>query len=189
MPTVKRQMDTKGGEFYPTPAWATRALMREETFVGNIWEPACGNGAMAKVIKEFGYNVYAADLYDRGYGLTGVDFLTTEGPFDNVVTNPPYVMAGDFVAHATDHTIGKVCMFLRLAFLEGVERYHKIFSDNPPNRIWVFPNRVTLYPDGADKKGGSTIAYSWFVWDAREPVSHYGPNICWFDPSYKADLA
>lgn len=190
MPTVRRKYDTGSGDWFPTPAWATRALLKQELMIGPVIEPACGDGSMAKVLEEEGYRVHASDLYDRGYGKTGVDFLTMEGPFPNVVTNPPYSLAGDFVAHATDRTSGLVCMFLRLAFLEGVERYYKIFSDNPPNRVWIFPNRVTLFPanyvpEPGKSKSGGTTAYAWFVWDNRETVPYGGPYLKWFPPTAK----
>jgi len=55
-------------EFYPTPPEATRALLSVETFEGSIWEPACGDGAISKVLTEAGYQVVSTDLIDRGYG-------------------------------------------------------------------------------------------------------------------------
>lgn len=192
MPTTKRQVDGADGEFYPTPTWATEALLAYEHFVGSIHEPACGDGAIAKVlIQKTGIPVYASDLYDRGYGQTGVDFLENNDHFDNVITNPPYALAGEFVIHALERTSGKVAMFLRLAFLEGVERYEKIFSEMPPGRVYVFPNRVTLYPativDGEtvfpEKKGGGTTPYAWFIWDIQFDSGM--TEVYWINPSFK----
>jgi tRNA G10 N-methylase Trm11 len=78
-------------EFYPTPPEATRALLSVERFEGTIWEPACGDGAISKVLEAAGYYVISTDLIDRGYGTGGVDFLkTTEALGRNIVTNPPY---------------------------------------------------------------------------------------------------
>ncbi|MEK9595489.1 MAG: hypothetical protein VW057_05970 [Rhodospirillaceae bacterium] len=68
MPTNKRLVDLDGPDFYPTPAWATHALIDNETFKGPIWECACGDGSMAKILSLVSNNVFNSDLYDRGYG-------------------------------------------------------------------------------------------------------------------------
>ena len=49
-PTAKRRADLDGPDFFPTPAWATHALIESERFDGEIWECACGDGAMARVL-------------------------------------------------------------------------------------------------------------------------------------------
>ena len=67
-PTIKRLADLEGPDFYPTPAWATHALIESEGFEGEIWEPACGDGAMSSVLAETGNPVVSSDLYDRGFG-------------------------------------------------------------------------------------------------------------------------
>ena len=66
-------------------------MLAHETFDGPIWEPACGDGAIARVLERAGHRVIATDLIDRGYGEAGVDFLTTAEPrARHIVTNPPY---------------------------------------------------------------------------------------------------
>ena len=88
-PTMKRFADLDGPDFFPTPAWATYALIDNETFKGDIWESACGNGAMSNVLEQAASTVISSDLYDRGYGEAGVDFLRAKRRADNIVTNPP----------------------------------------------------------------------------------------------------
>jgi hypothetical protein len=78
-PTTKRSADLNGPDFFPTPKWATFALIENETFNGDIWECACGDGAMSRVLAETRQPVRSTDLYDRGYGTSGVDFLTAIG--------------------------------------------------------------------------------------------------------------
>src|SRR5829696_788614 len=85
-PTLKRTADLDGPDFFPTPSWATHALIAHEPFVGEIWEPACGNGAMSRVLARTGNRVISSDLYDRGFGEVGHDFITTNRVFNNVVT-------------------------------------------------------------------------------------------------------
>jgi hypothetical protein len=89
-PAVKRTADRDGPDFFPTPPWATDALIENETFEGDIWECACGDGAMAERLMRTGNRVISSDLYDRGFGETGHDFLTSDRICDNIVTNPPY---------------------------------------------------------------------------------------------------
>jgi hypothetical protein len=77
-------------EFYPTPPEATRALLSVESFEGTVWEPACGDGAISKVLMAAGYQVVSTDLIDRGFGQGGCDFLKSTEPLArNIITNPP----------------------------------------------------------------------------------------------------
>ena len=147
-PPLKRFADLEGPDFFPTPPWATQALLDYERFVGAIWEPACGDGAMAQVLRARGYRVRASDLYDRGYGEAGIDFLSAAETSDNIVTNPPYNAAEGFVRSGLSNTRKKLALLLRLAFLEGGNRYRTIFSTHPPSRVWVFSERIDVLPGG-----------------------------------------
>ena len=164
-PTTKRNADLDGQDFYPTPGWATYALIENENFSGNIWECACGNGMMSKVLEKTGQNIFSSDLHDRGYGDCGVDFLTENKNFENIITNPPYNSAEGFVKNGLKCANSKLALLLRLAFLEGAARQKSIFNIAPPSRVWVFSERITFYPAGAIRKGSGTTAYAWFVWD------------------------
>jgi hypothetical protein len=151
-PTIKRFADLDGPDFFPTPRWATFALIDNEKFSGEIWECACGDGTMSKVLEETGCAVLSSDLYDRGYGEVGLDFLTSTRYADNIVTNPPFNCAEGFVASGVKHARRKFALLLRLAFLEGGNRARTIFSKCPPSRVWVFSERITFYPTGATVK-------------------------------------
>jgi hypothetical protein len=106
-------------EYYPTPPEATRAFLSAEQFDGDIWEPACGQGAISKVLIDHGYHVVSSDLADYCYGKPGVDFLETKFPrAKHIVTNPPYGRGlGDrFLRKALElnyATGGKVAMLLK----------------------------------------------------------------------------
>lgn len=167
-PTLKRVADIDGPDFYPTPAWATVALIENEPFKGSIWECACGDGAMSQVLSRTGSDVYSSDLYDRGFGEVGIDFRTARRVSENIVTNPPFNAAEDFVRSGLANARGKLALLLRLAFLEGAGRQHSIFSKTPPTRVWVFSERITFYPKNAERKGSGTTAYAWFVWDMND---------------------
>jgi hypothetical protein len=182
-PTIKRRADLDGPDYFPTPRWATYALIDNEKFTGDIWESACGDGAMARVLEETGCSVPSSDLYDRGYGDRGIDFLTADRSADNIVTNPPYNSAEGFVASGVRLARRKFALLLRLAFLEGANRQRTIFARKPPSRIWVFSERITFYPAGAIQKGTGTTAYAWFVWDKEAPGV---TELKWLKPGYKA---
>ncbi len=182
-PTLKRFADLDGPDFFPTPRWATFALIENEKFVGDIWEPACGNGAMSEVLATTGGTVISSDLYERGFGEPGIDFLDNERVASNIITNPPYNSAEGFVASGIAKAERKFALLLRLAFLEGANRANTIFAQNPPSRVWVFSERITFYPAGAEVKGSGTTAYAWFVWD-KDAIG--SSELKWFRPGLRA---
>lgn len=182
-PTTKRSADLAGPDFYPTPAWATHALIDNEKFSGDIWECACGNGAMSSVLEKASSTVISTDLYNRGYGDHGIDFLLADKKIDNIITNPPYNAAEGFVRSSIKCANSKFALLLRLAFLEGINRQRTIFTKIPPARVWVFSERITFYPEGAVRAGSGTTAYAWFVWDKEAQGS---TEVKWFKPGYKA---
>jgi hypothetical protein len=150
--TNRRTAEDDGEDFYPTPAWATHALMLNEKFEGSIWEPACGDGAMAEVIKQYmtdSQSLSCSDLYDHGYGAVGSDFLAyatrSDVSVDNIITNPPYNIADEFVLKALEAAEKKVAMLVRLAYLEGQERFKTIYNVQPPTRVWVLSLNVLLF--------------------------------------------
>ena len=181
-PTLKRTADRNGPDFFPTPEWATYALIDNEKFKGEVWECACGDGAMSTVLAQATQKVVSSDLYDRGFGEAGVDFIKATRATDNIVTNPPYNCAEAFVRAGAQCSKSKFALLLRLAFLEGANRANTIFSRLPPARVWVFSERITFYPRGAEIKGSGTTAYAWFVWDKDAS----GTEVKWLKPGYKA---
>lgn len=182
-PPLKRFADLDGPDFFPTPRWATFALLDNEQFYGSTWECACGDGAMSLVLETACSKVISSDLYDRGYGEGGVDFVKTRRKADNIITNPPFNSAEAFVETGVNQVNRKFALLLRLAFLEGANRERTIFSRMPPSRVWVFSERITFYPAGVERKGSGTTAYAWFIWDKDAPT---GTELKWFKPGYKA---
>jgi hypothetical protein len=181
-PTMKRFADLSGPDYFPTPAWATFALVDNEKFEGEIWEPACGDGSMSKVLETSGCPVVSTDLHDRGYGEPGHDFLDSTRMSDNIITNPPYNAAEVFVNAGVKRARRKFALLLRLAFLEGANRQRTIFESMAPSRVWIFSERITFYPASAVKKGSGTTAYAWFVWDRFAPSR---TDLKWLKPGYK----
>ena len=163
-------------EFYPTPPEATRALLAAETFPGSIWEPACGQGHIAKVLEAAGHSVVATDLAECwGYGLTGRDFLAEPKALaTHIITNPPYGRGlGDaFAKHAirlTAETGGKVAMLLPIHSLCHPIR-HPFFLKHPPAVIYAL-DECHCWPYGDPARATRSLAqqrYCWMVWN-HEP--------------------
>lgn len=179
-------------DYYATPPEATRALLERVDFpivVGGyhncFLEPCVGGGHIADVIKEFYPEaiVVGYDIVDRGYPETVIsNFLTLERTFvefDNIITNPPYSLAQQFLEKSMEYigTGGKIAMFLKIQFLEGQKR-KKLFAKYPPKYVYVFSKRQNPWRNGSplDEKGkpwSSTMCFAWFVWEegfSGEPV-------------------
>lgn len=157
--------DREENDFYATDPVAMKLLLEIENISHNVWECACGEGHLAKVLVEKGYEVKATDLIDRGYGLGGVDFLKEKETFNgDIITNPPYRYAQEFVEHALELVpIGsKVIMFLKVQFLEGKKR-RELYDKYPPKRVWVSSSRLQCGKNGVFS--GSMVAYAWYVWE------------------------
>lgn len=160
----------KGGErshldFYPTPTVAIKALYDSHKFEGTIWECASGDGAISKYFEEKGHEVYSSDLSmeDFVYGDKGVDFINTDKVYDNIITNPPYSDAKNFVEQAYRKSTKKVALLLRLAFLEGHTRFD-MYQEMPPSEILIFCGRIPHWADGAWRYDGQ-FGHAWYIWD------------------------
>ncbi len=176
-----RSKDAEPNDYYATEPRATELLLELEQFSPCIWECACGEGHISEVLKAHGYDVISSDLIDRGYGEGGIDFLAIKANGDkrcDIITNPPYKYAKEFVEHALDMVAEgqKVAMFLKLTFLEGQNR-RDLFRNNPPQAVYVSSARLQCRKNGVFE-GSSMAAYAWFIWHK----GHKGPTyIKWFN--------
>ncbi len=164
-------------DYYATEPKALELLLDLENFSPYVWECACGEGHLSEVLKNRGYKVKSSDLVDRGYNDTEVmDFLkVSKEDIKNdvsrdIITNPPYKYAKDFVEHALDISMDstKIAMFLKVQFLEGKAR-RALFDKHPPKVIYVASSRLLCAKNGEFEKmrqgGGSAVAYAWFIWE------------------------
>lgn len=154
-------------DFYSTDPVAIDYLLEHETFNENIWECACGNGKLSERLKEKGFNVRSTDLIYRDYGeKESIDFLTQNQVFDgDIITNPPYNLALEFVEKALDLSNRKVAMFMKIQFLETKKRYLRLFKVNPPKKVLVFVKRMACYREDDTSFKSSAICFCWIVWD------------------------
>lgn len=163
-------------DYYATEPKAVRLLLEIEKFEGTIWECACGEGHLSEEMLNLGYDVFSSDIVDRKYqniDLTHLDFLESKSITPNfqldwnIITNPPYKYANQFIEKALEIIeIGKkVAFFLPIRYLETKSR-KVIFEKYPPIRIYVSSNRLKCAMNGDfEKMANSAVCYAWFVWE------------------------
>ena len=168
----------KKSDFYETPYSMTRHLLSKETFDYDkcVCEPACGDGAIVKVLGKF-WDKTKIVAFDKD-----VDFLKHIENYEYIITNPPFSLAYEFIMQAKKLTTNKFAFLLPLSYLHGKQRYDNIYQDKvfPLKKVYVF----TRYPllgeplrdDGKYNTG--MMVYAWYVFDK----SYNGlPIIDWID--------
>ena len=158
-------------DYYATESKAIDVLLDKAVLSHNLWECACGAGDLSKRLQEKGYDVKSTDLIYRGYGVGGVDFLQSTEQFDgDIITNPPYKYAKEFVEHALSLIPNgrRVFMFLKLQFLEGKGR-RTLFDTGQLKTLYVSSSRILCAKngdfEGMRKGGGSAVAYGWYEFE------------------------
>jgi len=174
---------------FPTPLWATRALIEEVIGKDHVagktcLEPACGRGHMAVGLGEYFGEVSASDVFEYGFG-TVADFQKAkhaECSFDWVITNPPFRLAEDFIIRSLSIARVGVAMLVRTVFIESVGRYDRLFKPIPPAKVAQFTERVPMVKGRVDKKASTATGYAWIVWDKsiRQDTA-----LVWIPPSRK----
>ena len=176
---------------FPTPPWATRALIEhvlaprvENLREQSCLEPACGAGHMDKVLREYFDSTTASDVFDYGYGKIA-DFLTAPyaiNSVDWVITNPPFNAAEKFVERARQVARRGVAILARTVFIESVGRYERLFKPTPPACFAQFVERVPMVKGRLDRKASTATGYAWFVWIGAQQEE---PELVWIPPCRK----
>jgi hypothetical protein len=184
-------------DFFPTPPWATRALLEHTSFDWpdiSVWEPAAGEGHMAEVLRESCWRVHASDIHDYGRGYAVGDFTggmpRAECPFrpDWVITNPPFNEAQAFLDRALGEARDGVALLLRLVWLEGGDRWRGVFRDRRPTSIHVFAERVPMAKGRWDPDGSTATAYAWFLWNVPALGRSHATELAWIPPGQREAL-
>lgn len=167
----QRSEPHKSLDDFPTPPWATRALleflcMQGFTSGGTAREPAANRGYMVKPLSEFFDSVEGSDVHDYGFGFPVRDYLFggEPDPVDWTITNPPFRLAEEFIGRALSTSKEGCAFILRSAFLEGVGRYKRLFSQRPPAFVLQFSERVVMHKGRLSKDGSTATAYCWIIW-------------------------
>lgn len=157
---------------FPTPPWATRALLAELEKrdlihpTSTAREPCANRGFMVRPLEEFFSAVDALDIHDYGAGyrqddyLFGGDLMEVDWTF----MNPPFRLAQQFIAKAMRESATDVAALVRSAFIEGVDRYHTLYAPDPPDYQFQYAERVPMVKGRYDPKASTATSYCWLIW-------------------------
>ena len=182
------RFDRAMNDFYPTPAWVTEVLLKHAPLRGPVWEPCCGDGAIARVIESQGHRVEATDLADHSHGRSGVDFFDCDRVPEGcqaIVTNPPYGDGGSesrskkasvqllsFVKHGialSEAANGQLALLVRFTWIAG-KRASALISGGPLDKIIVLTHRIRWFDMGPQTKQGQHH-HCWLFFDAQRDRS------------------
>lgn len=160
-------------DYYATDGVAAKYLMEIEPNITNIWENAVGGGDLAEEFRKEGKLGIISDLIDRDYKPEGIpssfgkDFFKMSKVWKgDIVTNPPYKYAAQWVEHSMELINDRhyLALFLKLTFLESKAR-KELFKKYPLKTLWVSSSRIKCAKNGDFKSyDSSATAYGWFVW-------------------------
>jgi len=177
---------------FPTPPWATRALLNRLTDIGPLWhqsarEPAANRGHMVRPLREWFGTVEASDIFDYGAGFPQADYLfgPDPEPVDWTITNPPFRLAEQFIERMHRTSRQGCAVIVRSAFLEGVGRFQRLFQILPPTQVLQFSERVVMHKGKLSANGSTATAYCWLVWDKRRWDLAGATELDWIGPCRK----
>lgn len=170
-------------DFFPTCPWAARRgaelIQMLDPFARAVREPACGAGHMAFPLMEYFPDVVPTDVHAHEPWVVTRDWLDdAEWPStpdcDWICTNPPFGIADQFVIRGLQRARTGVALLLRLAFLEGGERYSILGqgAEFPLTLLSPFSERVPMTLGKWDPASSTATAYAWLIWmKGREPMA------------------
>jgi hypothetical protein len=177
-------------DFFPTPPWATRALFEHvlyaKTFKDqHLWDPACGDGAMVRVLFEYSRHALGSDVHNYGEGFRSHDFLLPFVPWEGwrpdwIITNPPFRLAEQFVWHGLEIAERGVAVLVRSVFIESIGRYKNLFKTRQPAVMAQFVERVPMVKGRLDKAAVTATSYCWLVWTRRQRA--IATELIWIPP-------
>ena len=177
-------------DWYVEEPRCTHQLLAVEPIYGLTLDPACGQGNIVHALRELNIPAYGSDIKDRGMNpewfIGECDFLnwTPVVRPQNIVCNPPFfrgVGTEAFIRRALALATRKVCIFTEARFLFGDGRAATLYSEFPPDRIWIITPRPSCPPGefivNGGKVGGGTPDFVWLVWDNDLPISRRGMSM------------
>lgn len=206
-----RRWERKPADLYPTPVDGTETIIpalqvlgeyamlgrplgegRDQTKPPRVWEPACGDGRLSRVLEWHGFDVLSTDLRPHsGYGNVVRDRPTVSGGFDflnddlaekwgleykpdMIVTNPPFSHAEPFIRKALTYT-GNVAMLLKATYWNAASRL-PFFHERRP--AFVLPLTFRLAFLEKERGKSPMMECVWVIWsEANDPE-----DPCVFEP-------
>lgn len=180
-------------EKYYTPAWAVEALLRhfDVTAHGFTWEPAAGDGGMAKIMQQAGGRVVMSDIApDSPDDAVRLNFLTAKGApvsplvlVNKIATNPPFGPGGSLAFQFCWHAIrlmqpvaGTVAMLMRADFDSAGGR-QRLFKEHPAWHKKIVLTERLRWTNLEQKEAGPSTNHAWYIWDWCRDASRDEPVI------------
>jgi hypothetical protein len=196
-----KKWERKPADLYPTPVDGTESLIPvlkamkrpDGSPIRRIWEPACGDGRLARVLEWHGFEVISTDIREYpGFGYGGLDFLA-ETPkdkwgwvwpeIDAIVTNPPFNLAEEFIRRALCFT-PNVAMLLKQTYWNVGGRSQGLWLDHMPDMELKITWRLAFL--AAERGNSPLMDCMWAVWNgdnARLPYRGDGEKkMCVTEP-------
>ena len=180
-------------DWFPTPAWGTRALIEhvmKPLWLFNpehkVWEPACGALDMVAPLFEYYRSVRASDIEPRGDSRGNIgdkyDFLSApiNGWHDWIITNPPFNLFMEFFEHGMKEAKYGVALLAPLTVIETLDRYRLIYKPYE-GRYCVAPfvERLPIIKNTVREDATTARAYAWLVVAKQQsglpPLRHIPP--------------
>lgn len=157
-------------DFYPTPDWATKELLKYVEIRGNVLECCAGDGAIADALGSQGSPVEGVWRNDIDSHWADLDFAADASDprswdsfhardFDWTITNPPFNQAAQIVPLAYAHSVVGIAMLLRLSYLEPVEDRGAWLNQHPPTDLIILP-RISFTGNGKT----DSVTCAWMAW-------------------------
>jgi hypothetical protein len=199
---ARRHDPVKSLDLFCTPPWAVRALCEQvlgpATCIGrSVWEPASGLGHMAVVLADYFEHVWASDVFAHQGAIVpptavgsfvGVGSEVAAWPGggrpDWIITNPPFNLAAEFAERAIAEAAVGAALLTRTVWLEGGDRYRRVFEPSPPTGVALFSERVAMVQGRWDPKATTATSYAWVVWRRGEA----GTTLKWIPPGSRVRL-
>lgn len=162
--------DRESHEHYVEPEWCSRRLFDVEKFEGPIWDPACGFGRIVESARNAGLAASGSDIISRASDYGSLDFFTSLESACNIISNPPFNIAREFILHALKITTGKVAAIFPTARLNAAHWLEPL----PLARVWLLTPRPSMPPGHmiarGEKPGGGKVDFCWLVFDHNRPA-------------------
>ena len=171
-------------DYYPTPAAIVRLLLDHEEFSREhtILEPTVGEArSIERVLMERGYN--KIDCFDlTGSGDERRDFFDIGESYHTIITNPPFALHGQFIAHAKKIATHKMALLMPVNYLTGAGRHKALWLDRqfPLARVHVLNRGIDFLASDplADRFHPSQMYCAWYIFE-KSHVGH--PTLHWID--------
>ena len=147
-----------------TPAYAIEPLLRFIPLQTIIWEPARGEGILARALNVAGYH----RMISTELKPDGVDFFKwIPHVFDCIVTNPPYSIKYDWLERC--YSLGKPFALLMPVEMISAAKAIKMFQFYRIQIIFMYPRIDFKMPKLGWSGAGAQFPTCWYTWKLHLP--------------------